>query len=367
MTSPNIPPDTAAALRAALRKGGQKWIARLYRHEILKARAVRGMQDEVMREWNRTVIRPLLRAVASRLSLFEPRGLDVVFEAFPQLRALEAEMRAMVANGTDALRRLTTERLVEIAKQESAWLTENAAKSLKVNQAKPTDSQLRAAIVDRPFLGEKVEQWFQKTLAQPTGDNARRLIQTGLQRGMTTDEIVRGLRGTPANDYTDGVLGSTSLRTVQTLVQTSAAHASAVTRFESFKALGVKQWRWLATLDTKTCVVCGQNEAGGPYAIGEGPTFPAHPRCRCSPVVWLGEPIGNRASTDGPVSAKTDFAQWLQDQPQAAQDEVLGKTRAAAFRAGDLSMRDMLGKDLQPLTLEELRRLDRIPDDGDDQ
>jgi hypothetical protein len=43
---------------------------------------------------------------------------------------------------------------------------------------------------------------------------------------------------------------------------------------------------------------------------------------------------------------------------------VLGKTKAAAWRRGDLTLRDMLGADLQPLTLAELRRMDRLPDDA---
>lgn len=366
MSSTNLPPDTAEAIRAALRKGGQKWIARLYRHEILSARTVRGMQVEIMASWNRTVIQPLIRVIAGRLSTFDARGPDVVFDAFPQLRQLEAEIRATVAQGADAVRRLTTEKLHELAKAESKWLTENAAKSLKVAIPEPNEANLNRAIDDRPFLGEKVEGWFRKVLVAPTGDNTRRFIQTGLQRGLTTDEMVRGLRGTREQNYRDGIIGGQSLRDVQGLVQSAAAHASAVTRFESFKALGVKQWRWLATLDTKTCVICGQNEEGSPYETGEGPTFPSHPRCRCSPIPYFGEPIGDRASVDGPVSAKTDFATWLADQPKAAQDEVLGKARAAAWRDGDLSLRDMLGKDLKPLSLEELRRLDRIADDGED-
>lgn len=366
MTSTNLPPDTAAALRDALRQGGQRWIARLYRHEILHARTVRGMQVEIMQEWNRTVIQPLLRAIASRLSTFDPRGTDVVFEAFPQLRHLEAEIRATVSQGSAAVRRLTTERLHELVKIDADWLAKNARKSLKIEAPQPGVDQLTRAVDDRPFLGERIEGWFKKTLEAPTADNSRRLIQTGLQRGLTTDEIVRGLRGTKANGYSDGVIGAQSLRDVRGLVQSAAAHASAVTRFESFEAIGVKKWRWLATLDEKTCPICGANEAGSPYPIGEGPTFPAHPSCRCSPAPWFGEPIGNRASVDGPVPAKTDFAEWLRDQPHGTQDEVFGKTRAAAWRSGDLSLRDMLGRDLQPLSLAELRRLDRIPDEPDD-
>lgn len=91
---------------------------------------------------------------------------------------------------------------------------------------------------------------------------------------------------------------------------------------------------------------------------------PLHPACRSVATPYYGEPIGQRASVDGPVPADTTFRQWLEDQPKDVQNEVLGRTRADAWRAGKLPFDKMVGRDMQPLTVAELRRLDRIPGEG---
>jgi hypothetical protein len=75
---------------------------------------------------------------------------------------------------------------------------------------------------------------------------------------------------------------------------------------------------------------------------------------------FRGKPIGTRASIDGQVPAATDYESWLATQSISEQNTVLGKTKAEAWRAGKITLKQMLGRDLQPLTLAELRRLDRI-------
>jgi SPP1 gp7 family putative phage head morphogenesis protein len=363
VTSFAVPVPDLATVRAALRAGAGRWIARFYRHELLVARTVRGMQVEAIEEFNREVVNPLLRQVAGRLATFDLRGPDVVLELFPQLRALQAEIEATVARGSDAVRRLTTERLAELTRQETDWVRESARKVLRVEPAPVNDAAIRDKVRTRPFLGAPVEKWFAKMLQIPTGDNARAWIQTGLQQGLTTDQIVRGLRGTKAADFTDGILTGQGERAVATLVRTAATHASTVARQESFKAIGVDRYRFVATLDAKTSIQCAANDGkvfdlDGPEALP-----PLHPNCRSTTVPYFGDPIGNRASIDGPVPADVTFRDWLGGRPIAEQDEVLGKTRASAWRAGKLSFEQMVGRDLQPLTVAELRRLDRIPDD----
>ena len=362
MTGIQLPPDVLDQLRAALRKGAGRWIARFYRHELLVARTVRGMQIEAIEEFNREVVNPLLRQIAGRLATFDLRGPDVVLELFPQLRALQAEIENTVALGSDAVRRMTTERLVDLTRQESAWVKESAEKVLRVPAAPVNDAEVQQKVRERPFLGAKTEKWFQKMLAVPTGDKARAWIQTGLQQGLTTDQIVRGLRGTKATGYTDGILTGQGPLAVATLVRTAASHASSVARAESFKAIGVTKYRFLATLDSKTSIQCAAND-GKVFDLDDGPVPPLHPNCRSGVVPYFGDPIGNRASIDGPVPADQSFRQWLEGRPMAEQDEVLGKTRAGAWRAGRLSFDQMVGRDMEPLTVAELRRLDRIPDD----
>ena len=360
MTSTALPLADRDAIRAALRKGAGRWIARFYRHELLVARTVRGMQVEAVEEFNREIVRPILRAVGSRLATFTPRGSDIVADMFPEIRALRAEVEAIAARGSDAVRRMTTERLASMVRQEVEWVRESAQQVTRVQPPQVRESEVLAAVEQRPILGESTEKWFGKMLAGPTGDKVRAWINTGLANSLTTDEIVRGLRGTRNADYTDGILTGQG-SAVATLVRTAATHASSVARTESFKAIGVTSYRWIATLDSKTSIICASRD-GETFELGKGPMPPAHPNCRSTTVPdFGGAPIGNRASVDGPVPADMTFREWLQGQPQATQDEVLGKTKAAAWRGGNLTFERMLGADLQPLTLAELRRLDRIP------
>lgn len=322
------------------------------------------MQLEAAQEFDRTVVRPMLREIGARLAGFDLRGSDVLMDAFPQLVALRGDIERIAAQGSDAVRRLSTERLHEFVRAEAEWIADTVRRSLNVSGTRPADAALERAVDARPFLGEKVERWFGKMLTEPTGDKVRAWVQTGLQRGLTTDEIVRGLRGTKANNYTDGILTGQPRQAVQTLVRTAATHASIVTRNESFKALGVQKWRFVATLDSKTSIQCAAQD-GKTFPIGEGPAPPLHPNCRSTAVPDFGDPIGERASIDGPVPADLSFREWLETQPRSVQDEVLGKTKADAWRSGSLALEHMLGSDLEPLTLAELRALDRIPNKND--
>jgi hypothetical protein len=65
---------------------------------------------------------------------------------------------------------------------------------------------------------------------------------------------------------------------------------------------------------------------------------------------------GTRASSSGPISAKTSFADYLKMKGEDYQNETLGKGRAEMFREGKLSPRDLVsGVTGRPLKLSELR------------
>ncbi len=93
MTTFRLPPTERERLRAALRAHAEQWIKRFYRHEILVARAVRGIQNDASAEFLRTVAEPIIRQVAAGLAGFEQRGQDVLIDQSPQLRRLMAEVR----------------------------------------------------------------------------------------------------------------------------------------------------------------------------------------------------------------------------------------------------------------------------------
>jgi hypothetical protein len=62
----------------------------------------------------------------------------------------------------------------------------------------------------------------------------------------------------------------------------------------------------------------------------------------------------------GPVARTTTFEAWLSKQPKFVQDDILGTTKGAAFRRGDLTLRQMLDQSGRPLTLEQLIAKDLI-------
>ncbi|MCK9532613.1 MAG: phage minor head protein [Gammaproteobacteria bacterium] len=67
-----------------------------------------------------------------------------------------------------------------------------------------------------------------------------------------------------------------------------------------------------------------------------------------------------RASSSGPVSAKLTYPEWLERQNKAVQNEVLGKTRAEAFRKGEIKIEQFINNKGATLTLEQLRKKDLL-------
>lgn len=237
---------------------------------MLVARAVRGVELEAAQRFRAEVADPLIREIAGRLASFDPRGQDVTPDNFPELQAMIREAEAIVERGVENVRRLAEERMQDIAKSESEFVAENAKKTLDepVQEAQPVNVQ------GRPFLGDKAERWFRKMLTGPTSDAVRQRITQGIQQGMTVDQIVRSIRGTRGQQ---GILDASS-QSVATLVRTASTSASSNARGESFKALGITHWRFLATLDSRTSVICAAHD-GKRFPVGEGPMPPLHPNC----------------------------------------------------------------------------------------
>ena len=66
----------------------------------------------------------------------------------------------------------------------------------------------------------------------------------------------------------------------QRLVQTETAHFNFASSQEVYDDIGIGRWKFVATLDSRTGDECGTLD-GTIHKIGEGPTIPIHPNCRC--------------------------------------------------------------------------------------
>jgi len=254
-----------------------------------------------------------------------------------------------------------------------------AAVQVRYSIASVSPNQVYSAAMSRPFQGRLLKDWASNIEAGRM-TKIRDAIRIGYVEGKTASEIVRGIRGTRAAGYADGLL-QRPRRDLMAVVQTAISHTAQVAR-EQFNDANrdlIKAEVWRSTLDTKVSEPCRirdslRYEAGTHKPIGhkvpwlQGPGR-IHWNCRSTstPVTksWreLGIPIdeispSERASMDGQVPAETTFASWLQRQSAARQDQVLGPERGRLIREGGLKLPDLYAPNGRFLTLEELRERD---------
>ena len=140
--------------------------------------------------------------------------------------------------------------------------------------------------------------------------------------------------------------------------------------------------RWLATLDMRTCIRCAARD--GKYwdldgqPIGHNIPFempPIHANCRCTIVGVLSafseiedgqvietKAVGQRASMNGPVSARWDFSTWLSHQSKEDQIQYIGLSRFILMKRGDIVFSDLIDQNGNIRTISELGHPE-MPDD----
>lgn len=232
----------------------------------------------------------------------------------------------------------------------------------------PTGAAVYSATMARPLQGK-----FLRDLLTDMDVVKRRAIgeaiRLGVVEGESTRQIVNRVAGTKAAGFRDGVL-AIHRRGAEAIVRTAVTHTMQQARNLLWAENGnlVKEWQFVATLDTRTTAIC-QFLDGKTYKVGRGPQPPRHVSCRSSttPVLvsWreLGIdrdeiPAGTRASMNGQVPATQTYGEWLKGQPAGVQNEVLGVTRGRLLRSGGVSVDRFSDTAGRRYTLDELRSKD---------
>lgn len=229
--------------------------------------------------------------------------------------------------------------------------------------------------------GEVVNKAF-RGIAESQAEQFSQVVRNGLLTGETTPDVARRLVGRLEFGQTGSVrqialAGGQATKAanhqVISLVRASinqVANEASQQVYEANQDI-TQKYRYVATLDTRTSAICRALD-GREFPYGKGPKPPQHFGCRSTtvPVINYQElgfdappsvTKGQRASMDGPVPANTSYGQWLQGQPRAVQDEVLGKAKADYFNklADQHGARDAIAKlvrdDGSELTLDQLR------------
>ena len=257
-------------------------------------------------------------------------------------------VRARISDLVTDFRDQMTDELLKLADYEAEFtgkMFADAYKGLGASfQAVPL-SNVRAAVTSRPFQGIHL-RW-----ANPP-EHASELIRRNFKAAQ--GEIERGfIEGESIATITARIrplIEVKAARDVETIAITAVKHISSAARQEWNKQNPgvIAEERWNAVLDGRTSEICRSRD-GKVYEVGKGPQPPAHPRCRSTRV---------GIDPDYPPPRKRTYDQWLRDQSEEAQDEILGKAKADLFRDGLALDRFYDERRGREYTIAELRKMD---------
>jgi len=316
---------------------------------------------------NDEVYPEVLGKLTAALERIRLRGGDSGVWSTQRYADLLAKVKDAIDAGTAEARARYIDQAVDLASAESAWQVaqfDSVAGGLGFDFVTPPKATLRAIVTQEPFEGDTIRSWFDN-LGNDTLRRVQRSVDLGLAQGETLEEIVSRVRGTKAAGYADGAFAA-SRNQAETIARTAAVHVSSRAREQTFAENSdvVKGATWVATLDDRTCPICGGLD-GQTFDVGKGPRPPAHPNCRCTAVPALrswkelgidlsNAPPGTRASMNGEVPDSMTFPEWLRKQSRQTVEDVLGPGRADLFLSGEKSFDQFTNDRGRILTLAQL-------------
>lgn len=304
--------------------------------EVVGGLGVANMADLTKKQLNETLVN--LRNVQTKIML---EMLDDLMPALEELAGYEAEFEAK-----------SIEQAV-------------AAVSLTV----PAASAAYQAALKQPLsaTGELLEPFLKGWTAKEVAA-VNNLVRKGYADGWTNQQLVQAIRGTKKLNYSDGIIARIG-RNADAVIRTAIQHVASTARMETWAKNSdiIKGYRWVSTLDNRTTPICRSLD-GQVFELGRGPRPPVHIRCRSTTVAVVDPKYdfldegATRSSASGYVDGDLTYYEWLKTQPEAFQDSVLGPTRGKLLRDGGLTAEEFarlnLGRNFEPLTLEEMRKLE---------
>lgn len=340
---------------------------RTIRHMIylegLKNREAR----QIVETLENDIIPDLLARLEQRLAAIEDYGFDRGADTTRRIEAMIEELSTVTARFRDFNNRIQGE-LFEFADDEIKWQIGAILEQAKVdiNFTTPSTIQIRQTIINKPFDGRTLEQWFE-SLDTGTQRRLQQEVQRGVVEGLNTQQIVRNIRGTKQFNYADGVLQTTRAQTTA-VVKTAFQHTANTARQELFaeNAELMRGVQYVATLDAKTTPICRSLD-GKIFPVDSGARPPQHVNCRSTivPVLKSWEELGipaeqitseTRASINGQVPGNITYNEWLRKQPRHVIEDALGVSRAKLYLEGNLDVSAFVNNRGKEFTLAQLRQ-----------
>lgn len=374
----------------------------LVRHQILLLALSKRMQRRVRAILNRTEedIRRQIRLHAG------PLASGTSTANVRRIRAIMKVITATRLTAWDQIQEEWLEQLQDLAVSEASFI-DNALKTTApavLETVIPNVTLLRSLASQSPVQGSVLRDWF-RTLARSDARRIESAIMVGMVQGESPVQISRRIVGSARLRGANGMTEITRRHAIS-LARTAALTVSnnARSAFLAANAELFTEEMYVATLDSRTTPICRSLD-NKTFPVGSGPHPPLHFNCRSLRVavidgIAMGRrparaftqqqllreyaranglgtigsrsalPRGHKGAFDsfarqrmreltGQVPGDLSYQDWLQRQSASFQDDVLGPTRGALFRRGDLTLDRFVSPEGHEFTLSELVRRDR--------
>lgn len=336
----------------------------ILRHSLQILRLSAGQEEEVVKVLSEMERELVLLLRDSNLAGASKRDVEKLLTQAQEAIKV-GYLRADATTDTHALAVVVAEKTQELM-----------ADAYRADITMPSDATMMSLTRDILIEGSPASAWWKKQELDTSFKFAAQVRQ-GVVNNETQEQIVARITGKQGEP---GVMDITR-RNARSLVHSSYMTAANIARLTVMKknAKFTKGFRWLATLDSHTCIRCGALDGQSWDLDGlalKGTTMevqvpPLHFGCRCQAVpiaktdaleeLFPGisdklDNIGFRPSSAGQQKSTITFADFLERQPASFIEGTLGKDRAAQFKAGKLTLRDLVSGTSRALTLDELRK-----------
>lgn len=263
---------------------------RIIRHLLWLTRLSTQEANQLLEQLNRELIPELTGITAAGVNRLKEMAGEASLITRQQARELQTLSNSLNTATVAFMSRVRTslfDRLVEIARNEVDFELNLFRKTIPIewNFSQPSEDQLRNIINTQPIPFNKggkaltIREWFDN-LSDTTVELINGQIRQGLMEGESIDQIMRRIRGTRAQNYSNGVL-QTTRNIAEGIARTGVIYSSnqATNAFYRENSDLIKGIKIVVTLDSRTCETCMWYDANNPYELENHPTPPFHVNC----------------------------------------------------------------------------------------
>ena len=252
--------------------------------------------------------------------------------------------------------------IAELISYEIEKQVEILEKELGVKIETPKVNQIASAVRFRPILKDMTFQSYLEKIESGLYDIWDAQVRAGYISGINTKQIVRNVLGEmdslgklKESGMINSFRNSVYYNTLTALQMIANESREQVFRKNEKYFTGENGYKYeaLATLDKRTCLVCGKLDKTLYKTYSECPKYPLHRSCRCLIIPYT-KSLGLRASMGGQYE-DVSYSVWFGRQNSELQKDILGNARYKMYKSGKYDIQDF-SSNSKVYTLSELRK-----------